>query len=144
MSLIDNKRHGRMVDALRDCLQQSRDFSLLSNELSIFAYESVKSATKDLDHVRLLIAPSISQQDKLPTAACLVGSEEERSLKSPAGARHRADLHHGLNRKPRCEAFKHRCLIRGWADGLEHRTGIQGSSTFTGVGAWLGTVCDLK
>ena len=133
MSLIDNKRHGRMVDALRDCLQQSRDFSLLSNELSIFAYESVKSATKDLDHVRLLIAPSISQQDRLPTAACLVGSEEERSLRNrllaPAIASAFASWIESKAEVRSVQApVPHSMYL---ADGLEQRTGIQGSSTFT-------------
>lgn len=39
--LVDNKAHGRVVDALREALSASHSASLLTNELSIFAWHEL-------------------------------------------------------------------------------------------------------
>lgn len=100
MTFIDNKKNGCMVDALRRSLDGSREFSLLTSDISIFAFEAVERQLKKLKSTRLLVSRS---DDAVPLAEQLIGGAQERSLrnslKMPAIAK-------------ACSAWR-RCFLKG-------------------------------
>src|SRR5690606_31758349 len=100
--LVDNKAHGRVVDALREALSASHSASLLTNELSIFAWHELSKELERLRSARLLLprtahspAALDAPSDADPIGGPLVGGPEERrfrnTLTTPAVARALAD-----------------------------------------------------
>lgn len=144
--LVDNKAHGRVVDALREALSASHSASLLTNELSIFAWHELSKELERLRSARLLLpgttyslATMDAPNDADPIGGPLVGGPEERrfrnTLTAPAVARALADW------------VTQRCEVRAASatvphslfclEGDERRAVLQGSSTFTGPGLGL-------
>lgn len=140
MTLLDNKAHGRVIDALRTSLEGATEFSVLSSEFSVFAAEALGDGLRQADKVRLLLSPGMLTNQVPPPAASLLGGEEERSRRNTLTAAHAARM---------CaEWIKDRVEVAGInapvphslyiASGSDNREAIQGSSTFTASG--LGVV----
>jgi SNF2 family DNA or RNA helicase len=141
--LIDNKAHGRVIDVIRESLSNSRSASLLTNEVSIFAWLELRRELERLTAVRLLFPRPPYQSDSVAQTGArakiggeLIGSREERrfrnSLTAPAIARAFGDW---LTK--RCEVRVADVTVPHSIFCLEKDTEsvvLQGSSTFTGPG----------
>jgi hypothetical protein len=144
--LVDNKAHGRVVDALRDDLSASHSASLLTSELSIFAWHELRRDLERLRSARLLLPrgthPPVGSVERGPhdlVGGRLVGGPEERrfrnALTAPAFARTLSDW---LTK--RCEVRAANATVPHslyCLEGDARRTVLQGSSTFTGPGLGL-------
>ena len=139
MTLLDNKTHGRVIDALRTSLEAATGLAVLSSELSVFAFEALADALQRPGRVRLLLAPGASNLQVPPPAPSLLGGEEERSFRNNLTAAHVAR---------RCaEWIERRVEVAGVDAPIPHslyitssgdrRTAIQGSSPFTASGLGL-------
>ena len=82
MTLLDNKNHGRVVDALRDALDGAGELDILSSELSVFAFDALRKELGKLKNTRLLVTPGAQATDVPPRASDLLGGAEERSLRN--------------------------------------------------------------
>ncbi len=139
-ALLDNKAHGRVVDALRAALERASGLSVLTSEFSAFAFSELREALELADTVRVLISPSASTGEALPRAPDLLGGREERSFRNRLAAAHAARL---------CADWIEKGVEVGGVDApVPHSLyitagdssgglAIQGSSTFTLPGLGL-------
>ncbi|CAN0594506.1 unnamed protein product, partial [Laminaria digitata] len=144
--LVDNKAHGRVVDALREGLSASHSASLLTSELSIFAWHELRRDLERLRSARLLLPRaghfplgSVESGARDLIGGRLVGGPEERrfrnALTTPAVARALSDwLTKGCEVRASTATVPHSlfCL-----EGETRRTVLQGSSTLTAPGLGL-------
>jgi SNF2 family DNA or RNA helicase len=139
MRLLDNKTHGRIIDALRGDLETATEFAALSSEFSIFALDAIASALQQPANVRLLLTPGQRTDQVPPPAAFLLGGEEERSFRNSLTATRVART---------CAAWvEQRAQVAGVEAPVPHslyvtgdgqrRSAIQGSSTLTASGIGL-------
>lgn len=82
MTFIDNKNNGRMVDAIRESLKDCREFSALTNDFSIFAFDALRRQLQKVERTRLLLSMSQLQHSSVPSADQLLGTDEELSLRN--------------------------------------------------------------
>ena len=80
MTLLDNKTHGRVIDALRTSLEGATNLSILSGEFSVFAFEALADALRPLERVRLLLTPGLLSHEVPPPAARLMGGEADSGI----------------------------------------------------------------
>ena len=139
MNLVDNKAHGRVIDALKACLDSATDVSILSSELSVFAFEALADALHRPESVRLLLAPGMSNQHVPPPATALLGGEAERGFRNQLASAYVAQ---------RCAAWVEKTVAVAGVDtpiphslyitsNRDRRAAIQGSSPFTASGLGL-------
>lgn len=139
MTLLDNKTHGRVIDALRTSLESATSLSVLSSEFSIFAFDALAADLRRPEGVRLLLAPGLLANQVPPPATSLLGGEEERSFRNSLTAPHVARM---------CaEWIEERVEVAGVDAPVPHslyitsgsngKTAIQGSSAFTASGLGL-------
>ncbi|MBK1718110.1 DUF6575 domain-containing protein [Thiocystis violacea] len=138
-ALLDNKAHGRVIDALRQALEGAAEVAILTSEFSIFAFDELHRALATPKHIRVLLTPGSSGDQAPPVAARLLGGVEELSYRNKLMAAHVAQ---------KCaEWIEHRVDVSGvqaavpdslyLASNSHRRTAIQGSSTFTAPGLGL-------
>lgn len=139
MKLLDNKAHGRVIDALQTSLEGATDLSVLSSEFSIFAFDALATDLKRLDGVRLLLAPGLLASKAPPPAANLLGGPEERGFRNNLSAAHIARI---------CAEWVEKWVeVSGVNAPIPHSlfvasrarisTAVQGSSAFTASGLGL-------
>jgi ERCC4-related helicase len=139
MTLLDNKKNGRVVDALRTSLETASELSVLSSEFSVFAFDALKQALNNIDQSKLLLASGIESPSAIPTASQLLGGPEERSLRNTLLAASIA--------KACAEWIEAKVEVRGVEAPVPHTMyvtkgaaaprAIQGSSTFSASGLGL-------
>ncbi|MBN4049500.1 DEAD/DEAH box helicase family protein [bacterium AH-315-N03] len=139
MTLLDNKAHGRVGDAIRASLEGATDVSILTSAFSIFAFDALADALRRPESVRLLLAPDPATNRVPPPAASLLGGQEERSLRNSLRAAHVAQsCAQWITERVKVAGVEapvpHSLYI---SSGGERRTAIQGSSTFTAPGLGL-------
>ena len=136
MTLLDNKTHGRVIDALRTSLEGATNLSILSSEFSVFAFEALADALGPLDKVRLLLSPGLPANEVPPRGARLLGGEEERSFRNSLTAAHVARMcaewvEQGVEIFGVAAPIPHSLYI---TSGPDRQRAIQGSSAFTAPG----------
>ena len=139
MTLLDNKKNGKVIDALRDALHGAQRISILSSEFSVFAFEALRTALNKLDHTELLLSASIYSPEIIPSAADLLGSNDERSFRNTLLAASVA--------KSCAVWLEEQVEVRGVSAPVPHTMyitqsagtpkAIQGSSSFTASGLGL-------
>lgn len=58
MKLLDNKKHGKVGDLLRESLKENSKISMISASFSIFAFWELKKELSKIDGLRLILAAS--------------------------------------------------------------------------------------
>ena len=139
MTLLDNKTHGRVIDAFRESLSSATDLSILSSELSVFAFEALADVLRRPARVRLLLAPAMSLHPAPPPASSLLGGEAERTFRNQLrSARVAQQCAEWLDQQVEVAGVNapipHSLYITTSGD---RRTAIQGSSPFTAAGLGL-------
>ncbi|MEA3642275.1 MAG: DUF6575 domain-containing protein [Lamprobacter sp.] len=138
-ALLDNKAHGRVVDALRRALDGAVDVAMLTSEFSVFAFDELRKQLETPKQIRLLLTPGPAGDPSPPTASQLLGGVEERSYRNRLKAAQSAR---------RCAAWIDQAVdVRSVQAAVPHslyltasntqRSAIQGSSTFTAPGLGL-------
>ena len=138
-ALLDNKAHGRVVDALGDALSGASGLSILTGELSVFAFSELREALQRVSQVRFLLSPSTTRDDTLPSATSLLGGSEERGYRNRLTSAHTARLcaewiEAGVEARGVGAPVPHSLYI---TTGESTRAAIQGSSTFSAPGLGL-------
>lgn len=136
--LIDNKTHGKIVDALRLAIGPMCRISILSGKFSIYAHSALKRELARAEDVRFLL----SQWDSAAPIS-ITGSVDEQRLKNALDQRRIArDSLNWMRKNVQIKAFRG---IGAPTQNLFHvdngtsgSFAIQGSSHFTATG--LGTV----
>lgn len=137
--LLDNKKNGRVGDALREQLTEGSRLSVISSLFSIYGFESLKSELRGIDQLRLILAYEPSNDALDGKRAALAGDEFElrfrnrleQSRIAKECARwltEKADIR--IAKNPR--AFGQNLLLAQSKSG--DTIGIQGSSAFTSTG----------
>lgn len=80
--LLDNKKNGKVGDALRSQLSEGSKLSIISGLFSIYGFEALKDELKRLDKLRLIIAQEPSNDSRLGQIAALAGDEFELRYKN--------------------------------------------------------------
>ncbi|MDF1543229.1 MAG: helicase-related protein [Anaerosomatales bacterium] len=137
--LLDNKSHGRVVDALRKALAADSSASILTSDISVFAWHAMREALSELRTTRLLLSPM--NGDASAGGPTLLGGPEERrfrnSLSGPRNARlmdewlQRAGLEVRSTTAMVPHSLYHTVKPNGEA------VAVQGSSAFTAPGLGL-------
>ena len=153
MKLLDNKGHGRVIDVMRDAIVTDGAMSILTGELSIFAWNELRKEMASQSKAQLLFS-SNSDTDTLSNpkgeltafVTSLLGPPEERrvrnSLLAPAVARDFAEWIR-IKADVRLSALAAPFSIYRFSDDTAQTTSaIQGSTPFTLGG--LGVVPSLK
>ncbi|TCP60649.1 SNF2 domain-containing protein [Rhodovulum bhavnagarense] len=137
--LLDNKKNGKVGDALREHLTEGTKLSVISGLFSIYGFESLKNELKGLDRFRLVLAQEPANDMADGMSAALAGDEFELRFRNRLDQNRiakecakwlaeKADIKVAKN--PR--AFGQNLLLAEGKDG--EAIGIQGSSTFTSTG----------
>jgi hypothetical protein len=139
MRLLDNKTHGRVIDALRDSLEGATEHAILSSEFSVFAFDALADALRSPARQRLLLAAGSPQQKVPPAAASLLGSEAERTFRNQLASVHIARgcakwIEQQVEVAGVDAPIPHSLYIASRGHG---HTAIQGSSAFTAAGLGL-------
>lgn len=139
MKLLDNKTHGRVVDALRTSLEDATDHSILSSDFSIFAFDALSEALNRPATTRLLLAAEAQGQEAPLAAAELLGGEAERTFRNRLTAPHVAHkcrdwIEQHVEVSGVAAAIPHSIYITSSDD---RSSAIQGSSSFTAAGLGL-------
>ncbi|AHF04561.1 helicase [Marichromatium purpuratum 984] len=137
--MLDNKAHGRVIDALRQALDGAAEVAILTSEFSIFAFDELRGALETPNHIRLLLTPGLSGDQAPPAASRLLGGVEERSYRNKLMAENVA--------RKCADWIEHRVDVSGvqapvpaslyLASNSHRRMAIQGSSTFIAPGLGL-------
>jgi len=133
--LLDNKAHGRVVDALNRAMAPRAHASLLSPDLSVFAWDALRVHLSKLASTRLLLSAGNTEAPGI--GGNLLGGPEERrfrnALTAPGIAR-RLDqwLAHATQVRATRALVPHSLYHLRAPDGSA--TAIQGSSAFTAPG----------
>lgn len=137
--LLDNKSHGRVVDALRDSLVPGAAASILTSDISVFAWDTMREALANLGAARLLL--SQGKGDSPGDVLGLLGGPDERRFRNSLAGPRIARLMIEWLEKPSVEvrstsAMVPHCLYyAGGPDG--QAVAVQGSSAFTAPGLGL-------
>ena len=75
--LLDNKKNGKVGDALREHLTEGAKLSVISGLFSIYGFESLKNELKGLDKFRLILAQEPANDLPDGKVAALAGDEFE-------------------------------------------------------------------
>ena len=139
MTLLDNKAHGRVIDALRTSLESANVVSILSSEFSIFAFAALAADLQRPESVRLLLAQGALAGQVPPPAASLLGGEEERPFRNSLSAAHVARtcaewIEQRVNVAGVDAPIPHSLYLTSGSNGS---AAIQGSSAFTAAGLGL-------
>ncbi|PRX08764.1 UNVERIFIED_ORG: SNF2 domain-containing protein [Martelella mediterranea] len=137
--LLDNRKNGKVGDALRKHLSEGARLSVVSGLFSIYGFESLKSELKGLDRFRLILSQVPSDDHASGQISNLAGDEFELRFKNRLNQNRiakecakwladKADIRVAKN--PR--AFGQNLLLAQGRDG--EAIGIQGSSSFTSTG----------
>lgn len=137
--LLDNKKNGKVGDALREHLNAGSRLSVISGLFSIYGFESLKRELKELDTFRLILAQEPSNDVEDRKTATLAGDEFELRFRNRLDQNRiakecakwlseKADIK--IAKNPR--AFGQNLLLAESKDG--DSIGIQGSSGFTSTG----------
>lgn len=138
-ALLDNKAHGRVIDAFLRALNGAAEVAILTSEFSIFAFDELRRALGTPKHVRILLTPDPAGDQAPPPAARLLGGVEERGYRNMLTAAHIARMcADWIEQRVQVSGVQapvpHSLYI---ASSSDHRTAIQGSSTFTAPGLGL-------
>ncbi|AKO96671.1 Superfamily II DNA/RNA helicase, SNF2 family [Marinovum algicola DG 898] len=137
--LLDNKKNGKVGDALREHLAEGSKLSVISGLFSIYGFESLKHELKELDKFRLILAQEPANDLPESKIASLSGDEFELRFRNRLDQNRiakecakwlseKADIR--IAKNPR--AFGQNLLLAQGKDGAA--IGIQGSSGFTSTG----------
>lgn len=137
--LLDNKKNGKVGDALREHLTEGAKLSVISGLFSIYGFESLKNELKGLDKFRLILAQEPANDLPDGKVAALAGDEFELRFRNRLDQNRiakecakwladKADIK--VARNP--QAFGQNLLLAQGKDG--DAIGIQGSSAFTSTG----------
>lgn len=137
--LLDNRKNGKVGDALRTHLSEGSRLSVVSGLFSIYGFESLKSELKSLDSFRLILSQVPFNDQPDGQISSLAGDEFELRFKNRLNQNRiakecakwladKADIRVAKN--PR--AFGQNLLLAQGRDG--EAIGIQGSSSFTSTG----------
>lgn len=137
--LLDNKKNGKVGDALREHLAEGSKLSVISGLFSIYGFESLKNELKGLDKFRLILAQEPANDLPESRIASLAGDEFELRFRNRLDQNRiakecakwlseKADIR--IAKNPR--AFGQNLLLAQGKDG--GAIGIQGSSGFTSTG----------
>ena len=139
MTILDNRTHDRVVDALSAALRGASELSILSNEFSVFAFDALRTGLEGVERTRLMLAPGIYATN-LPSASQLLGGVEERSLRNtllaPASAKACAEwIEQQVQVYGTKASVAHSMYLTGGPSASPRA--IQGSSTFSASGLGL-------
>ncbi len=141
MKLLDNRAHGRVLDALAAALEQCSEFSILTSEFSIFAFDAVRKALGTVSRTKLLLTKPTQSLAHDSRSTSLLGGTEERSLRNtlagPAVAKACAQWIENRVQLARVDAPVPHSMYIASGPGTFCNKGIQGSSTFTAAGLGL-------
>jgi superfamily II DNA or RNA helicase len=137
--LLDNKSQGRVIEALRDALVKATSASILTSDLSVFAWDALRTELKALSATRLLLTPSLGEPPA-KSPSLLGGPEERRFRNALTGLRIARALDQWVQRTSvdlrRSSAMvPHSLYYAQTAEGAA--TAIQGSSPLTAPGLGL-------
>jgi len=137
--LLDNKAHGRVIDALRQAVAPGGYASLLTTDLSLFAWDALRADFAKLAATRLLLAPSLGTDPPGVGGQLLGGPEERRFRNALTAAGVARQLDQWLARSAEVRATRamvpHSLFHLRSPNG--NTTAIQGSSSFTAPGLGL-------
>ena len=74
MNLIDNRKHGKVFDSIKESVKKDSKVSIISSAFSIYAYSSLKKELDKIESLNFLF----SNYD--PEETSLLGNENERKL----------------------------------------------------------------
>ncbi|WP_306120902.1 MULTISPECIES: helicase-related protein [unclassified Roseitalea] len=137
--LLDNRKNGKVGEALRGYLTEGTKLSVISGLFSIYGFESLKKELKSVDGIRLLLAQDPANDSSDGKAAALAGDEFELRFKNQLDQNRiakecakwlsdKAEIK--IAKNPR--AFGQNLLLAEGKNG--NAIGIQGSSDFTSTG----------
>lgn len=76
MNLLDNKKHGKVFDALKESFEKGSEISIISSAFSIFAYQSLKDELTNISELKFLFT-KFGTDD-----LTLLGNESERKFRN--------------------------------------------------------------
>lgn len=137
--LLDNKKNGKVGDALREHLTEGSKLSVISGLFSIYGYESLKNELKEIEKFRLVLANEHGNDMVGERIVALEGDEFELRFRNRLDQNRiakecakwlaeKADIK--IAKNPR--AFGQNLLLAQGKNG--DAIGIQGSSAFTSTG----------
>ena len=137
--LLDNKSHGRVVDALGAALTADASASILTSDISVFAWDAMRKVLSDLSSARLLLSPPIG--DQTSKGPSLLGGPEERRFRNSFSGPRIARLMNEWLQRPTVEIRRTSAMV---PHSLYHvakpdgqAVAVQGSSAFTAPGLGL-------
>jgi len=80
--ILDNRPTARLLEALQTALKGASKLSVLTNQLSVFAYEALAARLAHVQQTRLLLSPQDASGSVPPTAGHLLGGPEERRFRN--------------------------------------------------------------
>jgi ERCC4-related helicase len=136
VTLLDNRRHGRLVDHLRRSLEHASGASFLTSEFSIFVFSALANELGGVDQTRLLFPADTTGSDAGALFDRILGGPEERGFRNclTAGivARQCVDwIEGGVEVRQTDAHVPHNLYL---TIGGSDRVAIQGSSTFSAPG----------
>ncbi|WP_440997538.1 helicase-related protein [Arhodomonas sp. SL1] len=134
--LIDNKAHGNLARALAEAISDGASLSVLASDFSIYGYETMGGALRQVEAARLLLPLEEASEDGAPHCS-LIGGDADRPLRNRlnAAALARACAEWLDNRaevRTVSRPAPHNLYHIANADGAN--LAIHGSSPFTTVG----------
>ncbi len=136
--ILDNKKNGKVGDALLTHLVRGVTLSVMTRGFSIYGFDALKSELKVLDKVRLLLCSQPGSNGKR-LAMGLIGDGAEGRLQNQLRQRQVAkDCYQWIKEKVEVrwaqdpQTFGQNLFLATGTDG--HKVGIQGSSPFTSAG----------
>lgn len=138
--LLDNKKAGKVGDALKENIQSSSKISIISSVFSIYAFDALQKELRKIDSVRLLFSePPLSTSDSLPPLfQGLSGDKFERRLQNKLNQTQIAkECAAWLSTKAQAKAAMSQHTLNQNLYHIQNTgeaTAIQGSSPFTTSG----------
>lgn len=137
--LLDNKKNGRVGEALRDSLQSGSRLSLISGLFSIYGFDALKKELSRINKVRLLFSKVEAANDGRLHFQALNGDEFERRFKNQLHQTQIArECAEWLAKKADIKVVNNPHILNQNLFHIQKGTGeaiaIQGSSHFTTAG----------
>ncbi|MCA9231979.1 MAG: DEAD/DEAH box helicase family protein [Planctomycetales bacterium] len=139
--LLDNKAQRRVADALLEAFSPGSEASILTNDISLFAWDAMRKALGKLAATRLLLSLSAGDGHAVGQSPNLIGGPEERRYRNQLSGPYLARLLDAWLQQSTVEVRNAAAMVpislfhARNADGSA--VAVQGSSAFTAPGLGL-------